>query len=202
MSDTSLKAETRTALGSAESRRLRRSGGVPATVYGRDSSPQSVAVNARELYAALHTEAGLNAVITLDVEGDELTTLAREIQRHPLRGDITHVDFVRISLTETVGAEVGNLFAAGEVSGGIHGKNRLMGNSLLDYNVFGRRAGRAAARDILLAGARVGTGVTLDHAYRHGEACRRAGIEGDRRSPLLMPDYRGKEALSRRIDVL
>ena len=107
MSDTSLKAEVRTALGSAESRRLRRRGGVPATVYGREAAAQSVAVNARDLYAALTTDAGLNAVITLDVDGDQLTTLAREIQRHPLRGDITHVDFVRISLTETVGAEVG-----------------------------------------------------------------------------------------------
>jgi large subunit ribosomal protein L25 len=107
VSDTTLNAEVRTALGSAESRRLRRTGRVPATVYGREATPQSVAVNARELHAALHTEAGLNAVITLDVSGEQLTTLAREIQRHPLQGDITHLDFVRISLTETVGAEVG-----------------------------------------------------------------------------------------------
>ena len=107
MSDTSLQAETRTAFGSAESRRLRRTGSVPATVYGRESEAQSVAVNARELYAVLHTEAGLNAVINLAVDGSELTTLAREIQRHPLRGDITHLDFVRISLTEKVAAEVG-----------------------------------------------------------------------------------------------
>lgn len=106
MSDTRLKAQNRTALGSAASRRLRRAGSVPATVYGRESEPQSVTVDARELYTALHTEAGLNAVITLDLEGDELTTLAREVQRHPLRGDITHLDFVRISLTETVSAEV------------------------------------------------------------------------------------------------
>jgi large subunit ribosomal protein L25 len=107
VSDTSLKAEIRTALGSAESRRMRRAGRVPAVVYGRESDPQSVAVDARELYAALHTEAGLNAVITLSVDGSELTTLAREIQRHPLRGDVTHLDFVRISLTEKVAAEVG-----------------------------------------------------------------------------------------------
>jgi large subunit ribosomal protein L25 len=86
---------------------MRRAGRVPAVVYGRESDPQSVAVDARELYAALHTEAGLNAVITLSVDGSELTTLAREIQRHPLRGDVTHLDFVRISLTEKVAAEVG-----------------------------------------------------------------------------------------------
>jgi large subunit ribosomal protein L25 len=107
VSDTTLKAETRTALGSAEARRMRRAGTVPAVVYGRESDATSVAVNGRELYAALHTEAGLNAVITLDLDGTEITTLAREVQRHPLRGDITHLDFIRISLTETVAAEVG-----------------------------------------------------------------------------------------------
>mgnify|MGYP001817473406 CR=1 FL=1 len=107
MSDTTLKAEIRTARGSAESRRMRRAGSVPAVVYGRAFEAQSVTVSSRELYAALHTEAGLNAVITLDVDGTEITTLAREVQRHPLRGDITHLDFIRISLTETVAAEVG-----------------------------------------------------------------------------------------------
>jgi len=83
------------------------------------------------------------------------------------------------------------LFVAGEVGGGIHGANRLMGNSLLDYNVFGRRAGRAAAREIL-AGAGPGAAISLDHAYRHGEACRRAGLAGERRSPLLLPDYQDR----------
>ena len=80
---------------------------MPANVYGREAEAKSVTVNARELYAVLHTEAGLNAVITLDVDGEKITTLAREVQRHPVRGDITHLDFIRISLTETVAAEVG-----------------------------------------------------------------------------------------------
>jgi len=107
VSDIKLKATIRTTRGSANSRRMRRAGSVPATVYGRESEAATVAVDARELYKMLHTEAGLNAVITLDLDGTEVTTLAREIQRHPLRGDITHLDFIRISLTETVAAEVG-----------------------------------------------------------------------------------------------
>jgi succinate dehydrogenase / fumarate reductase flavoprotein subunit len=96
---------------------------------------------------------------------------------------------------------VPGLFASGEVSGGIHGKNRLMGNSLLDVNVFGRRAGRAAAREIL-AGGRPGTAITLDHAYRHEDERHRVGVQGELRSPLLLPDYRGKDALSRRLDII
>ena len=60
-----LRAETGRPTGSRPARRLRREGLIPATVYGREAEPVSVAVNARELHAALHTEAGVNALITL-----------------------------------------------------------------------------------------------------------------------------------------
>ncbi len=106
MAQSKLKASNRTDFGSAVSRRLRRAGQVPATVYGQGAEAASVSVDARDLYGVLHTEAGLNAVISLDLDGSEVTTLAREIQRDPVRGDIIHLDFIRISLTETVTAEV------------------------------------------------------------------------------------------------
>ena len=92
--------------GSRSSRRLRRDGRVPAIVYGHGLEARSVAVDRRDLLAALHTEAGLNALISLQVEGDEYLTVAREVQRHPVRGDITHLDFIRISLDENIEAEV------------------------------------------------------------------------------------------------
>jgi len=65
-----------------------------------------VAVDRRDLYTALHTEAGLNALINLQVEGEDYLTVAREVQRHPVRGDIIHLDFIRISLDENIEAEV------------------------------------------------------------------------------------------------
>jgi large subunit ribosomal protein L25 len=92
--------------GSRESRRVRREGAVPAIVYGHGLEPLSVAVDRRELYGVLHTEAGLNALINLQVNGDEYLTVAREVQRHPVRGDIIHLDFIRISLDEAIEAEV------------------------------------------------------------------------------------------------
>ena len=106
MAENELTATKRTSWGSAVSRRLRRAGEVPAIVYGHETEATSVAVDARELYKVLHTEAGLNVVINLDVDGAPVTTLAREVQRDPVRGDIIHLDFIRISLTETVTAEV------------------------------------------------------------------------------------------------
>ncbi len=102
-----LRAQTGREQGSRASRRLRREGLVPGTVYGSDLAPVSVAVDHRELNAALHTEAGLNVIISLEVEGgDTITTFARQIQRHPYRAQINHVDFVQISLTEKVQGDV------------------------------------------------------------------------------------------------
>jgi len=106
MSDTDLRAETGRQLGSRASRRLRREGMVPATLYGQGTDPIPVAVDERELRNVLSSDAGLNAVITLQVGGDTHTSLARELQRHPTRGEITHLDFVKISLTDRVDALV------------------------------------------------------------------------------------------------
>ncbi len=94
-------------LGSRASRRLRRDGRVPAVVYGHNMEPVLVHVDHRELAAALSTEAGLNALIKVDVDGgDDFTTLPREIQRHPFKPFITHLDFVQVDLTATTQAEV------------------------------------------------------------------------------------------------
>ncbi len=87
---------------------MRRKGLVPAVVYGRGLNPVPVQVVSRDLYAALRTEAGLNALINVEVDGgDTVLTVAREIQRHPVRGDITHLDFIKVSLHEAIQAEVG-----------------------------------------------------------------------------------------------
>ena len=106
MEQVTLRGETGRVLGSRSSRRLRRDGRVPAVVYGHGLTPLSVAVDRRDLYTVLHTEAGFNALINLQVEGEDYLTVAREVQRHPVRGDIVHLDFIRISLDENIEAEV------------------------------------------------------------------------------------------------
>jgi succinate dehydrogenase / fumarate reductase flavoprotein subunit len=81
---------------------------------------------------------------------------------------------------------VPRLFAAGEVSGGVQGRNRLGGNSLLEVVVYGRRAGRAAALEA--PGIRP-QGLSLDHVARFEAACREAGLRERIPSPVLLPDY-------------
>jgi len=85
--------------------------------------------------------------------------------------------------------DVENLFVAGEAVGGIHGRNRLMGNSLLDIIVFGRHAGQQAAaksKDV-----KVGT-LTLNHVAKFEKEMKDAGFETTKVSPQLLPDYRRK----------
>ena len=101
MDQITLRAAERTESGSRPARRLRRAGLVPATIYGRGMDARSVTVEVKELFSALHTESGLNALIDLQIEGgDGLLTVAREIQRDPVRGDITHLDLIRVALDE------------------------------------------------------------------------------------------------------
>ncbi|MSO37089.1 MAG: 50S ribosomal protein L25 [Acidimicrobiia bacterium] len=106
MADITLAAEIRTDLGSRPAGRLRRAGRLPAVVYGHKVDPVSVTVSARELEHILHGQSGANTLITLNLEGGEALALARQIQRHATRGDLVHVDFVRVSRDETVRAEV------------------------------------------------------------------------------------------------
>ncbi len=99
-----------------------------------------------------------------------------------------------IKINPDAESEVPNLFIAGEASGGVHGRNRLMGNSLLDILVFGRRAGRNAA-----AKAKETTigKLTLDHVVSYHNELKQAGISEDRISPMLLPDYRRPETKER-----
>lgn len=101
-----LKADTTRAIGSRPSRRLRAQGKVPAVVYGANTEPTAISVEWSELRAALVTDAGLNALITLDVDGDERLTIVKDMQRHPVRRDVTHVDFVVIDRNIAIDVDV------------------------------------------------------------------------------------------------
>lgn len=104
--EVTLRAEPRSQAGSRVARRLRREGKVPAVLYGRDTEPEPLVVDAHELAVALHTEAGSNVLINLEVDGESHLTLPREVQRNPLKEEFLHVDFMRISRTEAVEVEV------------------------------------------------------------------------------------------------
>jgi succinate dehydrogenase / fumarate reductase flavoprotein subunit len=91
-----------------------------------------------------------------------------------------------VTLQPDGATSVPNLYGAGEISGGVHGRNRLMGNSLLEVTVYGRRAGRAAgqrAKEVSIGK------LTLSHVAAWEKELEKAGIETDVESPLILPDY-------------
>ncbi len=107
MDQVSLRAKRREGSGTRPTRRLRAAGGVPGVLYGRGLDSTPLVVDRRDLYSALHTEAGTNALINLEVGSDKYLTVARELQRHPVLGEIIHLDFISVSLDEKITAEVG-----------------------------------------------------------------------------------------------
>ncbi len=91
------------------------------------------------------------------------------------------------------------LYAAGEVVGGVHGKNRLMGNSQLDLYVFGRRAGIAAAERAKTV--EIGP-LNLDHINDYEKLLEKEGIKTDRKTPMVLPEYRGERTLEHHLKLL
>lgn len=106
MAEVSLAVDPTRATGSAAARRLRATGKVPAVLYGHGVEAQAVAVDRRQLRAALAGETGTNTLISLDVAGTRHLAMARQIQRDPIRNAVSHVDFVIVNRDEVVTAEV------------------------------------------------------------------------------------------------
>jgi large subunit ribosomal protein L25 len=106
MPEITLIAESGRALGSSESKRIRRAGRIPGVVYGHGMEAIAVSVDARDFRHALSGPAGLNQLLNLDIDGRSHLTLARVLQRHPVRNTVIHVDFQVVRRDEIVSADV------------------------------------------------------------------------------------------------
>lgn len=101
-----LSASKRTHQGKGAAGRLRKEGRVPAIMYGYEVEPTPVSVDALELYHALHTEAGRNAMIRLEIDGETHLTIARDLQIHPVRQETMHVDFLAVDRDSQISVEI------------------------------------------------------------------------------------------------
>ena len=106
MAEITLVAEPGRTTGSAESRRLRATGRIPAVVYGHGMDGLAVSIDGRELRHALSGDAGLNQLLSLSVGTETHLAMARVLQRHPVRHTVVHVDFQVVRRDEVVSAEV------------------------------------------------------------------------------------------------
>ena len=102
MATVSLGAQARTERGTGVARKLRQTGHVPAVIYGHGREPQSLAINTRDIEKLLSSHAAGSTVIELSVDGNVARTLIREIQRHPFKRNILHIDFQQLVAGEKI----------------------------------------------------------------------------------------------------
>ncbi|MDA8391646.1 MAG: 50S ribosomal protein L25 [Actinomycetota bacterium] len=106
MPEVTLEAQTGRVTGSRSTRRLRSDGLLPGVVYGHGIEPTPLSVNSKQLRLALSTEAGMNAILRLELGGERHLAMVKNVQRHPVRGDLSHVDFLVIGRHETLAVDV------------------------------------------------------------------------------------------------
>jgi succinate dehydrogenase/fumarate reductase flavoprotein subunit len=112
-----------------------------------------------------------------------------DIRKYPMLVFPTlHYQNGGIEINENAQTSIPGLYVAGEAAGGIHGRNRLMGNSQLDLIVFGRRAGIHAADKILAGKVNLGK-LTLKHVDEYAAEVEKLGVNKKKISPIILPDY-------------
>ncbi|WNG91944.1 50S ribosomal protein L25/general stress protein Ctc [Mycobacterium sp. ITM-2016-00318] len=111
-SENKLTASVRQETGKGASRRARRAGQVPAVLYGHGADPQHLLLSGRD-FAAVLRHTGTNAVLTLDIEGNEQLALTKSLEIHPIRRNIQHADLLVVRRGEKVTVEV-NVIVEGE----------------------------------------------------------------------------------------
>ncbi|MFC4375596.1 50S ribosomal protein L25/general stress protein Ctc [Nocardia halotolerans] len=117
MSDVNLiEAAVRTEFGKGAARRTRRDGNVPAVLYGHQTEPQHLSLDAKAFAAILRVH-GTNAILNLDINGEKQLAMTKSVVVHPIRRYIEHADLLIVQLGERVTADV-NVIVTGEAAGG------------------------------------------------------------------------------------
>jgi large subunit ribosomal protein L25 len=106
MPQTPLAATTGRATGSPAARRLRAEGHIPGVLYGHGMTPISVTIERRALRLALSGPAGANTVLELQVDGTSYPAVVKEMQRHPIRRTVNHIDFLQVNMNEEITVSV------------------------------------------------------------------------------------------------
>lgn len=101
-----LSARPRADVGRNSVKHLRSRGVVPAVIYGHKDQPANLELNTREIAAVLKHAIGENILVELDIAGTSKLSLIQEVQHHPVRGDILHVDFLEVAMDEVLNTEV------------------------------------------------------------------------------------------------
>jgi large subunit ribosomal protein L25 len=130
-----ITAESRSAQGKGASRRLRHTGRIPAILYGGKSEPQSITVDHNELSKHLKTEAFYSHILTVNLDGKPEQAVLKDLQRHPVRDEIMHMDLLRVLADQLLRMHVPLHFKGGEVAPGVKTGGGIIEHHLIQVEV-------------------------------------------------------------------
>ena len=133
--DFTLDAESRSDLGKGASRRLRRTGRVPAIVYGAGSEPENISLEHNKVMHDLENEAFYSHVLILNVSGNQQKVILRDLQRHPAKPIIMHMDFLRVSDDQELHIHVPLHFIGEDVCHGVKMEGGQISHQMIEVEV-------------------------------------------------------------------
>lgn len=149
-------AEKRTRQGTGASRRLRNAGKAPGVVYGGDQAPQLITLDHNALWQALKNEAFHSSVLEIEVDGTPGRVLLRDLQVHPFRQQVLHVDFQRVSATQRIHVSVPLNYHGEEESNAVKVQKCFMDYILTEIEISCLPADLPERIDVDLSTAEVG----------------------------------------------
>ena len=180
MEEILLNANTTREIGSSSSRRVRKDGVIPGVLYGLNEESVSLSVAWPDLRRALTTDSGINAIIQLEIDGKKQMTIVKDIQRHPVRRDVLHVDFLRIDPNKNVTVDI-PLVMIGEA------REVSAADGMVDQNMFSLTV--SAPPDRIPTEIEVDiSSLTVGDAVRVGDLNLPEGVtsEGDPEDPIAV----------------
>jgi len=130
-----LKADPRSDLGKGASRRLRRAGKVPAILYGGGQDPQPLLLDQMALVNQMKNEAIYSHILTLNIDGRTESAVLRDIQRHPFKPTLVHLDFLRVSADRKLRAHIPLHFINESTCKGVKQQGGLISHTLIDIEI-------------------------------------------------------------------
>jgi len=125
-----IEAESRSDAGKGASRRLRHAGKVPAIMYGGGNDPQSLTLSHNDISKALEQEAFYSHILTVNVDGNANKAVLRDVQRHPYKPIVMHIDLQRVSDTEVITMKVPLHFSGEDIAPGVK-----IGGGIISHNM-------------------------------------------------------------------
>jgi len=130
-----LNANVRKDVGKGASRRLRRTDGVPAIIYGGDDKPVNLDLAHNDMLKLLRHESAYSHILTVNIDGKKQPVLLKALQRHPYKPRIVHVDFLRVNANEKINVRVPLHFMGEDVAPGVKVEGGVVSHLMIDVEI-------------------------------------------------------------------